>query len=93
MRLLEDLRTAAPGIHLHAFSPEELLFLAAQDQLPLERVLEALQAAGLGSIPGTAAEVLSEPLRRRLCPEKLSAREWVAVVLQAIGAASPAPAP
>ncbi|MEB3262946.1 MAG: CofH family radical SAM protein [Synechococcus sp.] len=83
VRLLEDLRSAAPGIHLHAFSPEELLFLAARDELPLERVLEALQAAGLGSIPGTAAEVLQESVRRRLCPEKLSAREWVAVLLQA----------
>ena len=40
-------------------------------------------ASGLGSIPGTAAEVLSEPVRTRLCPEKLSARQWCAVVLQA----------
>jgi FO synthase subunit 2 len=82
VRLLRDLHQAVPGIHLHAFSPEELLFLASQDGVPLERVLEALQAAGLGSIPGTAAEVLSEPVRRILCPEKLSAREWVAVILQ-----------
>ena len=80
--LLHALRQAAPGLHLHAFSPQELLFIAEQDQIPLQAVIDALQAAGLGSIPGTAAEVLSEPVRRRLCPEKLSARQWCAVMLQ-----------
>jgi FO synthase subunit 2 len=45
-------------------------------------VIDGLIEAGLGSVPGTAAEVLSEPVRQRLCPEKLSAREWCAVVLQ-----------
>lgn len=81
-RLLELLQRAAPGIHLHAFSPQELLFFAQQDGLELDVVLERLQAVGLASIPGTAAEVLSEPVRRVLCPEKLSARAWVAVMLQ-----------
>jgi len=80
--LLRDLHAAAPGIHLHAFSPQELLFIAQSDGLPLQQVLERLQAAGLGSVPGTAAEVLSEPVRQRLCPEKLSARAWVAVMRQ-----------
>jgi len=82
VQLLEALLQAAPGIHLHAFSPQELLFIAEQDQLSLEVVLEALCGAGLGSVPGTAAEVLSEPLRQRLCPEKLTARLWCAVILQ-----------
>lgn len=81
-RLLQLLQRAAPGLHLHAFSPQELLYFAQHDGLPLDRVLERLQAAGLGSVPGTAAEVLSEPVRRVLCPEKLTAREWVAVMLQ-----------
>jgi FO synthase subunit 2 len=81
-QLLRALRDAAPGLHLHAFSPQELLFFAERDGIPLARVLEVLQQAGLGSVPGTAAEVLSERLRRQLCPEKLSARAWVAVMLQ-----------
>jgi len=80
--LLEALTQAAPGLHLHAFSPQELLFIAEQDQRPLQAVIDGLIASGLGSIPGTAAEVLSEPVRARLCPEKLSARQWCAVVLQ-----------
>lgn len=80
--VLSDLLAAAPGIHLHAFSPQELLFMAEADGLPLQQVLQRLRQAGLASVPGTAAEVLSEPLRRRLCPEKLSARAWVAVMLE-----------
>ena len=91
-RLLQALAEAAPGLHLHAFSPQELLFIAEQDGLPLQVVLERLIAAGLGSVPGTAAEVLSEPVRQRLCPEKLSARQWCAVILEvhAAGLASTA---
>jgi 5-amino-6-(D-ribitylamino)uracil---L-tyrosine 4-hydroxyphenyl transferase len=81
-RLLLALRESAPGVHLHAFSPQELLFFAERDRLPLAVVLRRLRQAGLGSVPGTAAEVLSERLRRRLCPEKLTARSWVAVMLQ-----------
>ena len=81
-RLLEILQRAAPGIHLHAFSPQELLYFAQEDGLELDVVLKRLHAVGLASIPGTAAEVLSEPVRRVLCPEKLSARAWVAVMLQ-----------
>ncbi|MFT5339298.1 MAG: FO synthase subunit 2 [Cyanobium sp.] len=81
-RLLVILQRAAPGIHLHAFSPQELLYFAQEDGLELDVVLKRLKAVGLASIPGTAAEVLSEPVRRVLCPEKLSARAWVAVMLQ-----------
>ncbi|MCP9928745.1 CofH family radical SAM protein [Cyanobium sp. CH-040] len=81
-RLLQVLREAAPGVHLHAFSPQELVFFAECDGISLDAVLERLRAAGLGSVPGTAAEVLSERVRRLLCPEKLTARDWVAAVLQ-----------
>ncbi len=81
-RMLIQLGQAAPGLHLHAFSPQELLFFAEQDGVPLATVLTRLRDAGLGSVPGTAAEVLSERVRRQLCPEKLSARQWVAVMLE-----------
>lgn len=80
--LLRDLREAAPGLHLHGFSPQELLFIAQQDGLPLRDVLHTLRQAGLGSVPGTAAEVLAPRVRRLICPEKLSARAWVAVIWQ-----------
>lgn len=91
-QLLLDLQDAAPGLHLHAFSPQELLFFAEGDGLPLEVVIHRLQAAGLGSVPGTAAEVLSERVRRVLCPEKLSARAWCAVILEVHRAGLPSTA-
>lgn len=87
--LLRRLLKVAPGIHLHAFSPQELVFFAEQDGVPLAVVLEHLMASGLGSVPGTAAEVLSDRVRQRLCPEKLSARGWVAAVLQVHAAGLP----
>ncbi|MFN9547989.1 MAG: CofH family radical SAM protein [Cyanobacteriota bacterium] len=80
--LLRDLRQAAPGLHLHGFSPQELLFIAQRDRLPLREVLHTLRQAGLNSVPGTAAEVLAPRVRRLICPEKLSARAWVAVIWQ-----------
>jgi FO synthase subunit 2 len=80
--LLSDLKEAAPRLHLHGFSPQELLFICQQDQLPLSRVLDTLRQAGLGSVPGTAAEVLCDRVRRLICPEKLSAQAWVAVIHQ-----------
>ena len=81
-QMLRALGDAAPGLHLHGFSPQELLFIAERDGLRLDCVLERLQAAGLSSVPGTAAEVLSDRVRRLICPEKLSSRAWLAVMLQ-----------
>ncbi len=81
-QMLRALAEAAPGLHLHGFSPQELLFIAERDGIHLDCVLERLQGAGLGSVPGTAAEVLSDRVRRLICPEKLSSRAWLAVMLQ-----------
>lgn len=80
--LLAGLKEAAPNLHLHGFSPQELVFIAQQDNLPLEVVVQTLRQAGLGSVPGTSAEVLSPRVRQMICPEKLSARGWVAVITQ-----------
>ncbi len=80
LQLIRTIKTAYPHLHLHAFSPQEVYFIAEQDQLSLTTVIKALMAAGVGSLPGTAAEVLYEPVRRRLCPEKLSTQAWINVV-------------
>lgn len=80
--LLSDLNEAAPALHLHGFSPQELLFISQRDNLPLTEVVCTLRQAGLGSVPGTAAEVLVPRVRQLICPEKLSAQAWVAVMHQ-----------
>lgn len=78
--LVRTIKDNFPNIHLHAFSPQEIDFIAEQDGLALDCVIGELQAAGVGSMPGTAAEVLYEPVRRRLCPEKLNTARWISVV-------------
>lgn len=78
--LLETVRAAAPGIHVHAFSPLEVVHGATTLGLSVEAFLIALREAGLGSLPGTAAEILDERVRPALCPDKLDAGQWLEVV-------------
>ena len=73
-------KAAAPGLHVHAFSPLEVWQGAATLGLPIEAFLRRLAAAGLGTLPGTAAEVLDDEVRRDLCPDKLSADQWIEVM-------------
>lgn len=80
VQLVAQLKAQWPELHLHAFSPQEIQFIARQDGLGFARVIGELQAAGVGSMPGTAAEIFAPAVRRKLCPEKLTADEWVEVV-------------
>ena len=80
VRLIKD---EFPHLHLHAFSPQEVQFIARQDGLSYAEVIAALQEAGVGSMPGTAAEVLDDEVRKILCPEKISAAEWLEIVATA----------
>lgn len=79
-KLAEDLCEKFPQIHLHAFSPQEVEFIAREDGLSFSEVIAALQAAGVQSMPGTAAEVLHDEIRRVLCPEKIDTATWLEVV-------------
>ena len=79
-KLVETIKTASPDLHVHAFSPQEVQFIAREDGLSWRAVLTALKTAGVGSLPGTAAEVLDDSVRRILCPEKTTASEWIEIV-------------
>jgi 5-amino-6-(D-ribitylamino)uracil---L-tyrosine 4-hydroxyphenyl transferase len=80
LRLVRTIKEAFPNIHLHAFSPQEVQFIAREDGLTYAQVIAALQAAGVGSMPGTAAEVLDDAVRRVICPEKINSAVWLEVV-------------
>ena len=80
LRILGAAKAGAPDIHVHAFSPLEVWQGAATLGWSLERFLRALRDAGLGSLPGTAAEVLDDSVRAVLCPDKLSTEQWLEVV-------------
>ncbi|HEY2603869.1 MAG TPA: 5-amino-6-(D-ribitylamino)uracil--L-tyrosine 4-hydroxyphenyl transferase CofH [Thermoleophilaceae bacterium] len=68
----------APDIHMHAYSPMEIDAMA--DGIPLSEVFSRLRDAGLGSTPGTAAEVLHDGVRQRISPNKLPVKRWVEVI-------------
>ena len=80
VRLIRTIKDEFPGLHLHAFSPQEIQFIAREDGLSYRTVIEALQEAGLGSMPGTAAEVLDDSVRRILCPEKINTATWLEII-------------
>lgn len=81
--ILATVRSVTPGMHIHAFSPLEVWQGAATLGLELEGFLRQLQAAGLDTLPGTAAEILHDEVRRELCPDKLSTEQWLAVMAAA----------
>jgi FO synthase len=80
LELLGAVKEAVPEIHVHAFSPLEVLQGAKTSGRTIEQMLVALKQAGLGSLPGTAAEVLDDRIRKIICPDKLRTDEWVDVV-------------
>ena len=80
VHLLRNIKAEFPELHLHAFSPQEVQFIAREDGLTYATVIRALQDAGVGSLPGTAAEVLDDDVRRVLCPEKIDTATWLEIV-------------
>lgn len=80
LKLLETIKQEFPRMHLHAFSPQEVQFIAREDGLEYADVIVALQNAGVDSMPGTAAEVLDDAVRRVLCPEKINTATWLEIV-------------
>ncbi|MFY9614937.1 MAG: 7,8-didemethyl-8-hydroxy-5-deazariboflavin synthase subunit CofH, partial [Candidatus Dormiibacterota bacterium] len=80
LELFEDIKARWPELHLHALSPEEIRWLASLERRSVRSVLEDLKVAGLGTLPGTAAEVLVEEVRAVICPNKLDTDAWVEVV-------------
>ncbi len=71
------MKSAAPSIHVHAFSPLEVWHGAQTLRLPLRDYLTRLKAAGLASLPGTAAEILDDEVRAILCPDKITTAAMV----------------
>jgi 5-amino-6-(D-ribitylamino)uracil---L-tyrosine 4-hydroxyphenyl transferase len=80
LKLVETIKGEFPHLHLHAFSPQEIQFIARLDGISYAEVITALRDAGVGSMPGTAAEVLDDDVRRVLCPEKIDTATWLEVV-------------
>ncbi|HVV60704.1 MAG TPA: 5-amino-6-(D-ribitylamino)uracil--L-tyrosine 4-hydroxyphenyl transferase CofH, partial [Pseudolabrys sp.] len=80
LSLLRAVKDAVPGMHVHAFSPLEVTHGAASLGISIDGFLGMLRDAGLGSLPGTAAEILDDSVRSTLCPDKLKTQQWIDVV-------------
>lgn len=80
INILKAVKDVLPGMHIHAFSPLEVSQGAETLDVPVPEFLRQLKAAGLGTLPGTAAEILDDEVRETLCPDKLTTQEWLNVV-------------
>lgn len=79
-KIIQAIKSQVPDIHIHAFSPFEIWYGHKKRRMPVKDFLEDLKAQGLGTIPGTAAEILDTEVRKRLTRNKLSAEQWVSIV-------------
>jgi cyclic dehypoxanthinyl futalosine synthase len=82
---IRAIQAAAPDIHIHPFSPAEYIFMAAQEQCEVVDILKAVYQAGVRTIPGGGAEVLTESVRKQIAPRKASTEEWLSVCETAHG--------
>ena len=81
--ILKAVKKDLPDIHIHAFSPEEVLYGAVRSETSIEEYLKMLKEAGVGSLPGTAAEILDQSLRDVISPGRISVQNWIRVIKQA----------
>ncbi len=85
LEICRGVKSAVPEMHVHAFSPLEVWQGARTLGLSLDAYLGELKAAGLGTLPGTAAEILDDEVRATLCPDKIKTAEWLQVMRTAHG--------
>ena len=83
VELCRTVKEAAPEVHIHAFSPEEVKFGAALQRVPVREYLQQLKEAGLGSLPGTSAEILDDVLRKDIAATRITTSEWIEVIRSA----------
>ncbi len=79
LSVVRAIKAAVPGLHVHAFSALEIWQGAATLEVTLEDYLIELRDAGLSSLPGTAAEILDDEVRRVICPDKVTTAQWLHV--------------
>lgn len=83
IKMIKTLRDVIPGVHVHGCSPDEILFAANRSGIPTKEALLKLKDAGLGSVQGTAAEILVDSVRKVICENKLPTSEWIRIIKEA----------
>jgi len=83
IRLCEAIKKELPDMHIHGFSPEEVLYGSVRSESTIKAYLTELKAAGVGSLPGTSAEVLDQDLRDKISPGRITVDQWTEVITTA----------
>ncbi|MCP1661615.1 MAG: 7,8-didemethyl-8-hydroxy-5-deazariboflavin synthase subunit CofH [Methanocalculus sp. MSAO_Arc1] len=81
--IIRTVRDEAPMIDIHTASPDEVAFIAEKSGVPTTEALETLREAGLGTLQGTAAEILVDDVRKVICPAKVDTATWVRIIREA----------
>ena len=81
--LCRAIKAALPDMHLHAFSPEEILYGSTRSGLPIPEYLAELKKVGLGTLPGTSAEVLDQEIRDVIARGRITVKQWIEVITSA----------
>ena len=81
--LCRAIKAAVPEMHLHAFSPEEILYGSTRSGMPIPEYLGVLKQAGLGTLPGTSAEILDQEIRDVIARGRITVEQWVEVITSA----------
>ena len=89
IRLCEAIKQELPDMHIHGFSPEEVLYGSIRSDITIRAYLTELKAAGVGSLPGTSAEVLDQELRDKISPGRITVDQWTEVITTAHGLGIP----
>jgi 5-amino-6-(D-ribitylamino)uracil---L-tyrosine 4-hydroxyphenyl transferase len=81
--ICKAIKKELPDIHIHAFSPEEILYASLKTNTTIEEYLKMLKEAGIGSLPGTSAEILVKEVRNKISPGRISVEDWIKVITTA----------
>ena len=81
--LCRAIKKELPDIHIHAFSPEEILYGSSLSNIKVNEYLKMLKEAGLGSLPGTSAEILVKEIRNKISPGRIKIEQWIDIITTA----------
>ncbi len=81
--ICRDIKKEIPDIHIHGFSPEEILYGATRSNVSIEEFLKRMKEAGVNTLPGTSAEILDQKLRDKISPGRITVKDWETVIKSA----------
>jgi FO synthase subunit 2 len=80
VNIVKAIKKELPDIHIHAFSPEEILYASLKSNESVEEYLKMLKEVGIGSLPGTSAEILVKEIRNKISPGRISVEDWIKII-------------